>query len=145
MFLLQPCLIEARDVNDVNACKRRLGMVGEKIRAYEKAYGELPPDLAALADEFGMDTEELMCPIRAARSAPYVYVPPSGEAPGDTIIACDRYTHRGLQGEGGHNWERRVCLLLSGTVTSLDEAGFHERLAKPENAGIAKALHQARP
>ena len=92
-----------------------------------------PTDLKSLVDGGYLGSAFLACPGEGTvGNVGYFYFPLPGDAPADSLMACDL--------KGNHAADGRNVLLLDGTVTWLSETEFRDELAQPRNATFAEAL-----
>jgi len=94
-----------------------------------------PESLKALVDKGVITPGAFQCPSdNSQRACSYLYVAPSREADGLTLMLCDL--------KGNHEDARSVAF-KSGAVTRMSETQFQAALKLPRNAKFAAALKKA--
>ena len=135
-LVLTPGLDRARKLDRRAVSAANLNGIGKALVLYGGTEnGARPQTLRPLVAEGFVGEKGLFYPGRAgdARAA-YVYLPPVGGDPKDTIIACEQI---GCS-EGGRNF-----LTSDGVVHWVAEDEFQAELAKPQNARFGEALRKA--
>ena len=133
--MLIPGIRKAIEEHDETQCVVNLVFIGQRCSMYADKNGKLPESLKAMVDEDVLSRTVLQCPSDSSRRAcSYLYVAPSPEAPGETLMLCDL--------KGNHDQIRNVAF-KNGAAKAISEAEFQAALKLPRNAKFAAALEKA--
>ncbi len=118
------------------ACRGNLKIIGEGCLFYvSENRGKYPENLQVLIDKAMLRTRALKCPSdKSSRECSYLYVAPSPEAVGRTLIVCE------LRADHEHS---RYMLFKNGDLEEMSEAKFRAELKLPRNAAFAAAMKKA--
>jgi len=134
--MLVPAIRRAVELADQAACKANLKGIGMGCAIYaSENRGKFPEGTKVLIDADLITLDALRCPgDTRQRASSYLYLAPSPEAAGRTMILCDL--------EGNHEGIRNVAF-RNGGVVSMSQEEFQAALKEPRNAAFAAALKKA--
>ncbi len=135
-LILIPSIRQAVELAKQASCLANVKGIARGCMFYRaEQRNKYPPDLKTLVDMDFVTTDAFKCRSdQAGRDRSYLYVAPTKNVLGETIMLCEL--------KGVHK-DRRSVGFADGSVTAMTEAQLQAALKLPQNAAFAEALKKA--